>query len=51
MQIRHTNGRPKQARNAKLKTFFYVPCTDVDNTDRAIQVGGAREGQSFVLKI
>jgi hypothetical protein len=25
--------------------------TDMDITDRAIQVGGAREGQSFVLKV
>jgi hypothetical protein len=25
--------------------------TDMDIPDRAIQVGGAREGQSFVLKV
>jgi hypothetical protein len=29
----------------------YAPSTDVNITDRAIKVGGAREGQSFVLKI
>jgi hypothetical protein len=28
-----------------------IKVTDMDITDRAIQVGGAREGQSFVLKV
>jgi hypothetical protein len=28
-----------------------VCITDVDIADMAIQVGGAREGQSFVLKL
>jgi hypothetical protein len=29
----------------------WVTTTDVDFTDRAIQVGGARDGQSLVLKV
>jgi hypothetical protein len=32
----------------------YEPCiaiTQMDIADRLIQVGGAREGQSFVLKV
>jgi hypothetical protein len=28
-----------------------ITTTDVDIADTAIQVGGAREGQSFVLKV
>jgi hypothetical protein len=33
------------------KKFASVLPTDMDIPDRAIQVGGAREGQSFVLKV
>jgi hypothetical protein len=36
---------------ASKQFFIYVVLTDVDITDRAIQVGGARKGQSFVLKV
>jgi hypothetical protein len=38
----------------KHPTTIYLECvnpTDVDITERAIQVGGVREGQSFVLKV
>jgi hypothetical protein len=35
----------------KLFVASFKITTDVDIADRAIQVGGAREGQSFVLKV
>jgi hypothetical protein len=34
-----------------LARRFWGLSTDMDIADRAIQLGGAREGQSFVLKV
>jgi hypothetical protein len=35
----------------KISIILCVGTTDEDIADAAIQVGGAREGQSFVLKV
>jgi hypothetical protein len=35
----------------KIISYWFKCIIDMDIADRAIQVGGAREGQLFVLKV
>jgi hypothetical protein len=44
-------GLPDEIDHSNNRLVWYSDPKDVDITDREIQVGGAREGQSFVLKV